>query len=304
MVVFCMPLNPQPTKAPGLYPCHPARSSAPASPARAGFTLIELLVVIAIIAILAGMLLPALSSAKIKAEGIQCLNNLKQLQMGALLYPDDNAGILVPNLESDAPGQTWVAGNLNFTPNNPDNTNTTYLTDPRSALLAPYTGRQSGIYKCPGDRSQVIIGNQRLPRVRSVSMSVAVGDPVGGSWLNYEVSSPTYRIFLKASELAAVPASDILVFVDEHPDSINNGAYGVWMSDLAHPGADYIFDFPGSFHNGACGFSFGDGHAEIKKWLDARTRPKPTYTGNLALGISTPKNPDSVWITRHTSVPK
>ncbi|MSR65767.1 MAG: prepilin-type N-terminal cleavage/methylation domain-containing protein [Pedosphaera sp.] len=276
-----------------------------ASPTHRAFTLIELLVVIAIIAILAAMLLPALNNAKVKAQGIQCMSNLKQLQLAYLMYPDDNAGVLVPNIESGAPDRiSWIAGQLNFSANNWDNTNTLYLTDPKYARLAPYTARQAGIYKCPADQSVVDILRYKLPRARSVSMSVALGDPAGDGWLNYNGTSPWgYKMFFKSSDLAAVTASDIHVFLDEHPDSINNGAFGVWMANLRNPLEAWIFDYPASYHNGACGFSFADGHAITKKWLDARTKPKPSYTGNLQLGVPSPNNADMIWLTAHTSVP-
>ncbi len=276
------------------------------SRARRAFTLIELLVVIAIIAILAGMLLPALNNAKVKAQGIQCMSNLKQLQLGHLMYPDDNAGVLVPNIESGAPDQvSWIAGGLDFSANQWDNTNTLYLTDPRYARLSPYTGRTAGIYKCPADRSMVNILGRMMPRVRSVAMSVAVGDPGGEGWLNSQSTSPRgYKMFFKTSDFASTRASDIHVFVDEHPDSINNGAFGVWMANPRNPAQAWIFDYPASYHNGACGFSFADGHAITKKWLDPRTKPKPTYTGVLQLGVLTPNNVDMIWLTEHTSVAK
>jgi len=262
--------------------------------------LIELLVVIAIIAILAAMLLPALNKSKTKAQGIQCLSNLKQLQTAHLLYADDHNGKLVPNLENSL-DSGWIKGWLDYS-SSPDNTNTRYLSDPQHAKLAPYSARSAGIYKCPADRSAVRIGGALQPRVRSVAMSVAVADPTGGAWLNYKVSQPKFRVFFKLSDFSH-GVSKVHVFVDEHPDSINNGAFGVWMADLSRPASACVFDYPASYHNGACGFSFADGHAETKRWRDARTMPRVTYSNLLPLGVDSPNNQDMLWLTEHTSFP-
>ena len=147
-----------------------------------GFTLIELLVVIAIIAILAALLLPALGSAKLKAQGIQCMSNLKQLQLVFLLYPDDNNDNLTSSgYTSPVEPTAWVNGWEDFRDNNPDNYDPRTLLDPQRAKFATYlTG--VGVYKCPADRSTTKVNGKPVPRLRSMSMGQQWAGP--GDWLD------------------------------------------------------------------------------------------------------------------------
>lgn len=244
------------------------------------FTLIELLVVIAIIAILAAMLLPALSKAKTKAEGIGCINNLKQLQTAWYLYQDDNDSRLALN----APGGginpvTWVNGWLTWG-FEPDNTNALLLTQ---GLLGPYTARTLGIYKCPADKLPAICG----PRVRSISMNtyLARKDQATGQFYPWSYQKYTQ---LKLPSM-------LWVFVDEHPDSINDGLFSTLSGS-----SNKWNDLPASYHNGACGFVFADGHAEIKKWRDAATK-RPIMRQASPTGIVAPT--DVAWVWQRSSNP-
>jgi prepilin-type N-terminal cleavage/methylation domain-containing protein/prepilin-type processing-associated H-X9-DG protein len=242
---------------------------------RAAFTLIELLVVIAIIAILAAMLLPALTRAKTKAEGVGCLNNLRQLGVAWYMYTDDNNGVMVFNSPgTDTNTIRWVNGWEDWG-SSPDNINKVLLTQ---GLLGPYTAKTLGIYKCPADKLPADNG----PRIRSVSMN---------TYLHREGLATAY---VKYTELKK--PSLIWVFLDEHPDSINDGCF----STLAP--ANTWNDLPASYHNGACGFAFADGHDEIRKWLDGSTKQPVTrapWPGGLQ--ALAPNNRDLQWILERSS---
>jgi prepilin-type N-terminal cleavage/methylation domain-containing protein len=266
------------------------------------FTLIELLVVIAIIAILASLLLSGLIKAKSKGQGIQCLSNLKQLTIAWWLYADDNNETL-PAHWGDTNTHCWAVGFLDFYGSNTDNTNTQLLLDPDVSQLAPYT-RSAGIYKCPADRSTVTIRSQRYPRVRSMGMNAFLGDDgYGPSYPSRDwLGAAPYRIYWKRTDITDPAPTGVFVFADEHPDSILGGAFAV-KCDAQGPNARFE-DWPASYHNGACGFSFADSHSEIKRWLDPRTKPVVKYDGwiqNLPTMASSPNNPDIAWMQERAS---
>ncbi len=253
---------------------------------RRAFTLIELLVVIAIIAILAGMLLPALGRAKQKAQGIACLSNNKQMSLAWYLYADDHSDQLAPMGGLDP----WVKGWLTFDINNPDNTNILFLLD---GHLGRYL-KSTGFYKCPGDKSTAVIRKVTYPRVRSVAMNGWVGDRENtqGSWPDWTVSG--FKKFVRLGDFSS--PTRFWVFVDEREDSIDNGHCGV-VSMVR----EVLANTPAAYHNGACGFAFADGHAEIKQWKDPRTKPPIDRKRNFAVEKLQPDNKDIRWLQERTT---
>jgi len=292
------------------------------SPSNNGFTLIELLVVIAIIAILAALLLPALNKGKQKAQGIQCLNDHRQLCYAWRMYAEDSSDRLVyastahntarpmTAIESDPDNYAWSGAHMDDQGGNRANWDPDY--DMKKRPLWKYV-KSVGVFKCPSDHSSVVWQNVTRDRILTMSMNLYMGgfapdpganeappDGTAGGW----PFAQNYRIFHKQADIDK--PSMMFVFLDMREDRVNWSNFmqitdGYVPSD---PSQYQLGDLPGFYHNMGCGFSFADGHSEMHRWRDGRTTPPMGKIDPLAPSFRCQGNQDVAWLQEHSTVHK
>ena len=290
---------------------------------RRAFTLLELLVVIAIIAILAALLFPVLSRAKQRAQGVQCLNNGKQMMTAIFLYTSENNEFFPPNPDdgNSIPGYNWCSGQAGDQPDDDqDEFNPDVLKDPKLSLLINYLGGNVSVFRCPADMRQGLysgtdpaLKGKIVPAARTFSMNQAVGTidqqydvtghggghggipnlSVNGPWLNnqdnHRRNSPWYT-YGKSTDIHAPSPSSLWVLLDEDANGLNDAAFAFGMQEAIW------YDAPGTYHNGGCGFAFADGHSETHGWLSKGEK------GNNGTGVADDADyQDWLWMQQRTS---
>ena len=264
-----------------------------------GMVLREVAAIISILVLLIFIATPATQKLTRSSKATRCLNNLRQLSLAWQAFAEDNSGRLIENYHGggtlgsaqDHRNAPWAIGWLNWT-TSPDNTNMLYLRDPRYARLSLYLLQEHNVHKCPSDNnlSSVQLRRGFKERVRSVSMNVTIGrgNAHTGPW------DPIYEMAVTAADLINPAPGETTVFLEEHPDSINDP--GLFPPKVA----SYV-DLPASHHQGAANIAFADGHVAPHTWRRSLFRAPITSTPTLVFRYPPQAgDPDISWLSYHS----
>lgn len=265
---------------------------------RRAFTRTELVALVSVAAILLSLAVPAFGRNLTGARVIECLANKQELMRAWAAFAGDHDGTvpgvgigLSTSTTNYLPEMPWARGTMSWD-SGADNTNVLRLTDPIQASLAPYLNRKITPFKCPADVYQSPIQKARgWTRLRSVSANAAVGPGTDNGLLD----PAFYRHITKVSEFTTPPPADTWVYIDEHPESINDTVFYPPSSSLQW------VDFPAGYHDRAAGFGMADGSAQMHRWLSPRTVPPVTYNNFFPPNVSTPDDrADVAWVRNRT----
>lgn len=271
-----------------------------------GFSRPDLFATLAGLVLLAGLAWPRVARSGVSPQAGGCLANLHQLMTAWSLYAEDHGGRLVNNFTltetlatvADRSFQNWAHNVMDWTVN-PSNTNLAHL---GAGRLFPYLAGNNAAFHCPSDTFLSTIQRSRTwqARIRSYSMNGFMGltGPGSNEFTRRGENRfvPGFRQFLRTS---AIPnPGRTLVFLDEHPDSINDGYF------IESPiSSTQWMDFPGSQHEGGAGIGFADGSAEIHLWAFKSTKPPVRYGDLLGTAIPVAERNDFRWLVERLTVP-
>jgi len=278
------------------------------------FTLTELLVVVATAGMIAFILLPAFGQTKFNSQSFQCLENTRRLTLAWRMYAEDNRDAIVYSSDdgngtaytaaetgaSQPDNYAWTWSKLDFNGANAFNWDTN--ADMTLRPLWPYV-KNTAVYKCPADASQVTVSGKTPPRIRSYSMNFFLG---GYSDSASEPPPTGYSLYLKTTDLTAIASpgpSKTFVFICERSDTISWGNFATDMTGYPTPSNprsdpaayEWSQDVPSSYHAFSAGISFADGHAELHRWLNSSTFP-PLNSANFGASFPAPTSQDVAWM--------